>query len=226
MSMRSGLQVSKNNNPCTIELPFNCQLFLVALNIQLRFNEVLDCGEYTLLDPNLKTDDITAGLAQGVKSLCGCGFTTTFISNPFLQCFDDSPQHVTYRAVLWETNTTTTVQLVSYIKQWTESTQSLVVQSVRLSINPTCPTVIVDFNSPECPQAIDVRSTSPPPTNPLPGDIIGGVVAGVFVIVIIVAAVIAIILLVVRQRCNKNDHTDITKLVTSNFVHISSMCIL
>ena len=172
-------------------------IFPSALNIQLRFNGILNCREYTLLDPDQKTLDITTGLAQGVESLCGCGFTTTFISSPSLQCFDDSPQHVTYRAVLTETNNATTVQLVSYIKQWTASTQSLVVQSVRLGINTTCPSVIIDFNSPECSQA-----TSPPPTNPLPGDIggiIGGVVAGVFVLVIL-AAVIVIVLLVVRYR--------------------------
>ena len=120
---------------------------------------------------------------------------------------------MTYRALLTETNTNTTVQLVSYIKQWTASTQSLVVQSVRLGINTTCPVAIVDFNIPECPDAIYDRSTSPPPTvtdpiaplptDPLPGDnggIIGGMVAGVFVLVIIVAAVIVIVLVGVRHR--------------------------
>ena len=120
---------------------------------------------------------------------------------------------MTYRAVLTETNNATTVQLVSYIKQWTASTQTLVVQSVRLGINTTCPVVIIDFNSPECPEAINVQSTSPPPTvtdpiaplptDPLPGNngaIIGGMVAGVFVLVIIVAAVIVIVLVGVRHR--------------------------
>ena len=186
-----------------------------ALNIQFRFNGVPDCGQYTLLDPNLKTHDVTTGLVQGVESLCGCGFNTAFISSPSLQCFDDSPQHVTYRAVLTETNNATTVQIVSYIKQWTASTQSLVVQSVRLGINTTCPTVIIDFNSPECPQA-----TSPPPTNPLPGDIggiIGGVVAGVFVLVVIVAAVIVIVLVGVRHRKtgSKDVQNNTRKLVFS-----------
>ena len=175
--------------------------FLIALNIQLRFAGVPDCGQYSLLDPNLKRDDITTGLVQGVEGLCGCGFNTSFVSNPFLQCFDeDSPKHVTYRAVLVETSQATTVELVSYIKQWIQNTQRVVVQSFALGIDTTCPVVIADFNSPECPRAIDVRSTSPPP---IPGDIgsiIGGVVAGVFVLVVIVAAVVVIVLLVVRHR--------------------------
>ena len=105
---------------------------------------------------------------------------------------------MTYRAVLVETSQATTVELVSYIKQWIQNTQRVVVQSFALGIDTTCPAVVIaDFNSPECPRAIDVRSTS------IPGDIgsiIGGVVAGVFVLVVIVAAVIVIVLLVVRQR--------------------------
>ena len=187
---------------------------LIALNIQLRFTGVPDCGQYSLLDPNLKRDDITTELVQGVESLCGCGFNTSFVSNPFLQCFDeDSPKHVTYRAVLVETSQATTVELVSYIKQWIQNTQRVVVQSFALGIDTTCPAVvIVDFNSPECPKTIDVRSTS------IPGDIggiIGGVVAGVFVLVVIVAAVVVIVLLVVRQRRigSTDVQTNKTKLV-------------
>ena len=173
--------------------------FLVALNIQLRFNGILNCQEYTTCETRQKTDDITTELVQGVESLCGCGFDTSFVSNPFLQCFDeDSPKHVTYRAVLVETSQATTVELVSYIKQWIQNTQRVVVQSFALGIDTTCPAVvIVDFNSPECPRAIDVRSTSIPSDI---GSIIGGVVAGMFVLVVIVAAVIVIVLLVVRQR--------------------------
>ena len=164
--------------------------FHSALNIQIRFYGILNCREYTISEPKQKTDDITAGLAEGIESLCGCGFNTTFITNTFLQCFnDDSPQHVTYRAVLMETDHTTTVELVSYIKQWTTDTQSLIVHSVRLDINTTCPVVIVDFNSPECSEA--------PSADTLHGDngsIIGGAIAGVLVLVAIVAAVIVIVL--------------------------------
>ena len=140
-----------------------------------------------------------------------CGFNTTFIPDTFLQCFnEDSPQHVTYRAVLRETNNATTVQLVSYIKQWIQNTQRVVVQSFALEINTTCPVVIIDFNSPECPEAINVRTTSTPPT--VTGDIggiIGGVVAGVFVLVVIVAAVIVIVIVLVGMRHRKTGSKDV-----------------
>ena len=122
-----------------------------------------------------------------------------------------------------ETSQTSTVELISYIEQWIENAQRVVIQGVRLGINTTCPTTIVDFNSLECPQAINVRSTPPPPTvtdpiAPLPGDIgdiIGGVVAGVFVLVVIVAAVIVIVLVGMRHRktVSKDVQNNKTKLV-------------
>ena len=81
---------------------------------------------------------------------------SSLITNAFLRCFnEDSPQHVTYRAIISKTDLATTLELVSYIKQWTTATQSLVVQSVRLGVISTCPVVIMDFDSQECPQAIE-----------------------------------------------------------------------
>ena len=95
-----------------------------------------------------------------------------------------------------ETDHTTTVELLSYIKQWTTDTPSLVVRNVHLDINTSCSVVIVDFNSPECSEA--------PSADTLHGDngsIIGGAIAGVFVLVAIVAAVIVIVM-VARHRKN------------------------
>ena len=122
-----------------------------------------------------------------------------------------------------ETDNATTVELVSYIEQWSTDTQSLVVRSVRLGINTTCPVIIVDFNSPECPED--------PPRVYLSGDIrsiiIGGAIAGVLVLVVFVAAVIVILLLVVRHRKtgSKNVQTKDTKLVFL-LCHTSFHCIV
>ena len=191
-------------------ISLRCQLpihsyFPSALNIQIRFNGIPNCRVYTNFATRQKTDDITAGLAQGIESLCGCGFNTTFITNTLLQCFEiDSPQHVTYRAVLMETDHTTTAELVSYIKQWTTDTPSLVVRNVHLDINTTCSVVIVDFNSPECSEA--------PPAVTLHGGIIGGAIAGVFVLVAIVAAVIVIVLVARHRKTgSKNVQTSNTE---------------
>ena len=102
---------------------------------------------------------------------------------------------MTYRAVLAETDLTTAVELVSYIEQWDANTHSLVIQSVQLGINTTCPVVIADLlNSPECPEV-----TSAPTDGEVTGFIVGGAIVGVL-FVLLIAAVVAIVLVSVRKQ--------------------------
>ena len=172
-----------------------------ALNIQLRLNGIPDCSQYTLLDPTEKTNAVTARLVQGVESLCGCGFSTAFISNTFLKCFDGSPNHLTYRAVLTETDLTTAVELVSYIEQWDANTHSLVVQSVQLGINTTCPVVIADIlDSPECPAPTDGEIT---------GFIVGGAIVGVLFVLLIATVVVILVVLVSVRKQRKTGSLDV-----------------
>ena len=161
----------------------------------------------------LKTNDITTGLSNGINNLCSCGLNTSIITNAFLRCFnEDSPQHVTYRAILSETDLITTVELVSYIKQWATATQSLVVQSVQLGINSTCPVVITDFNSRECPQAIEnrvIHPTTSPPASSSSGDnvsdsAVGGAIGGVLFVLLIAAAVVVVLVVVIKCRKTKS----------------------
>ena len=189
-----------------------------ALHIQLRFNGVRDCGQYTLIDPTQKTDDITAGLSIGINNFCRCGFVSASITNAFLRCFNDnSPQHVTYRAILSETGLATTLELLSYIKQWTTATQSLVVQSVQLGTNTTCPVVITDFNSLECPQAIENRimhSTTSPPSSGDNVSAVGGAIAGMLFVLLIAAAVVVFLVLVKRRKTKSlNEQNSVAKYV-------------
>ena len=189
-----------------IHIPFP---IYTALNIQLRLNGIPDCSQYTLLDPTEKTNDVTARLVQGVESLCGCGFSTAFVSNTFLKCSDDgSPNHVTYRAVLAETDLTTAVELVSYIEQWDASTHSLVVQSVQLGINTTCPVVIADIlDSPECPEVTSAPTdVSDSGVN---GFIVGGAIVGVLFVLLIAAVVVILVLLVSLRKQRKTGSLDI-----------------
>ena len=99
---------------------------------------------------------------------------------------------MTYRAVLAETDLTTTVELVSYIEQWDANTHSLVIQSVQLGINTTCPVVIADIlDSPECPAATDGEVT---------GFIVGGAIVGVLFVLLIAAVVVLVVLVSVRKQ--------------------------
>ena len=128
---------------------------------------------------------------------------------------------MTYRAILSETDLATAVQLVSYIKQWFTVTRTLVVRSVQLGINTTCPVVILKSDSPECPQAIDNRVISPttPPhigSIKTTGDIedngsnngdnaVGGAIAGVLFILLIAAAIVILVLVVKYRKTKSHD---------------------
>ncbi len=71
-----------------------------GLHIQLSLEGITNCRVYTEQDADMKTDDITNRLTQGIETQCACGFNSSLILNSFIVCFDGSPSHVTYRAVL------------------------------------------------------------------------------------------------------------------------------
>ena len=178
-------------------------LSLVDLNIQLRLRVNSNCGQYILSETVAKTTDITSELIQGVSGMRGCGFNSTLISRPFIRCFDDSPQLVTYRAVLTGTLTASTVELVSLIDQWIAMTETIIVQSTGLSIDSTCPLVIVDRDSPECSQDLTNRSSVQlEGTTPMleVGAIVGGAAGGLVGLVAIVTLVLAAVVLSHRLK--------------------------
>ena len=160
-----------------------------------------------------KTMEVTNELILGVDCLCGCGLNSSLISSSFLRCFDNSPQHVTYRAVLTRAPTLSTVELASLIRQWIEMIETIIVQSIGLSVDRMCPLVIVNYDSHECPEDItncssssntpnniptNAPSSSNTPTTLNPGAIVGGVVGGVVGLVAVIMLVSVVIILLHR----------------------------
>ena len=167
---------------------------------------------YTEQDADMKTDDITNSLTQGIESQCACGFNSSLILNPFIVCFDDSPSHVTYRAVLTGSESVSTIQLARLMEQWVENDPIVVVQSAGLSVTNSCPIVIANLNSPECPEDITNRTTATTsPTESVVvnvGAVAGGVVAGVLAIAVLVLIVIVVLLLLRLRRSGSKDMSD------------------
>ncbi|XP_064386500.1 CUB and sushi domain-containing protein 3-like isoform X1 [Halichondria panicea] len=89
----------------------------MSMHIQIRLEGITNCRVYTEQDAGMKTDDITNSLTQGIESQCACGFNSSLVLNPFIICFDDSPSHVTYRAVLTGTESISTIQLARLMEQ-------------------------------------------------------------------------------------------------------------
>ena len=185
-------------------------LLFADLNFQLRLRTNPDCGQYIQSDTVLKTTDITIELSQRVNSLCGCGFNSSLILRPFIRCFDDSPRYVTYRAVLTGTPTDSTVELVSFIDQWIATTETIIVQSAGLSTDSTCLLVIVDHESPECPQDLTNRlslATSATLSEDNTGALVGGVIGGAVVLVAMVGLVSILVILLKYVRSGSKDMT-------------------
>ena len=142
--------------------------------------------------------------------MCEYGFNSSLISRPFIRCFDDSPQHVTYRAVLTGTPTVSTLKLVSLIGQWFAITETIIVQSTGLSIDSTCPLVIVDRDSSECPQDFLNRSslvTSATPAEISTGALVGGLIGGLVGLIALVGIVSTVAVLLRHHRPGSTDMT-------------------
>ncbi len=193
-----------------------------GLHIQLGLEGITNCRVYTELDADMKTDDITNSLTQGIESQCPCGFNSSLILNSFMICFDDSPSHVTYRAVLTGTESVSTIQLARLMEQWVENDPIVVVQRAGLSVTNSCPIVIANLNSPECPEDITNRTQVATPTSSIAttsesptesvvvnvGAVAGGVVAGVLAIAVLVLIVIVVLLLLRQRRSGSKDMSD------------------
>ena len=150
-----------------------------------------------------KTSDITNQLYVGAEHLCGCGFNSTLFSDQFIRCFpEDSPQLVTYRAVLTGTPTLSTVELVSLVNQWIRDSRRIVVQSTQFILSNDCPLVIADVDGPECSGDLTNRTAGETRMDYSVniGAVVGGVVGGVLALVITVIFAAVVVVMVIRHR--------------------------
>ncbi len=179
-------------------------IFIAALHIQLRLVISSNCGAYTQSETAAKTSDITNEFSQGVDELCRCGFNTSLISRPFIRCFQTSPNHVTYRAVLSSSETISALIIFSFINRWNKETPSIIVQSAGLRINSTCPVIIANPNSPECPEDLTnhtlIMTINTDSTPLLSVGAIFGIVIGSLTFII---ALLVVIILLVALRYRK-----------------------
>ncbi len=104
---------------------------------------------------------------------------------------------MTYRAVLSSSETISALITFS-IDRWNKETPSIIVQSAGLRINSTCPVIIANPNSPECPEDLTNRTlmmTLDTDNTPLlsAGAIIGIVIGLVALIVVLLVGVLLLV---------------------------------
>ncbi|XP_064392448.1 uncharacterized protein LOC135340080 isoform X2 [Halichondria panicea] len=184
----------------------------MTLNIQLRLDVITNCEVYIESETMAKASGITNRLSQGVEGLCACGFSPSLLTDEFINCFDGSSSHVTYRAVLTGTETVSAVELISLIEQWISDTSSIIVQSTRLGLTNTCPVVITDRDSLECPEDItNLTTATTSPTESVVvnvGAVAGWVVAGVLAIAVLVLIILLVLVMLRQRRSGSKDMSD------------------
>ena len=97
-----------------------------------------------------KIDDIVATVAINVEQRCQCGFTPDQITSSAFRCFPDSPQAVTYRAVLHGTANASSSDIISHIEEWVSEDAAISVQNDLINVDTNCDIEIFSDNDSEC----------------------------------------------------------------------------
>ena len=142
-----------------------------------------------------------------MQKRCQCGFTQDQITSSVFRCFPDSPQAVTYRAVLHGTANASSSIIISHMGQWISEGVAISVQNVLIDVDTNCVLEILSNLDSECTVSDEVTMVAKESSNIVSG-IIGGVVTIVFIIIALMAivGVIALLLKWRKKRRNQTSH--------------------
>ena len=103
------------------------------------------------------------GLAQELAQLCpACDLTVANIKDDEFSCRGGLTKQIVYRARMVGTNTYSAAGLVSLMRSWVGSGRaSIMVQSSRLHLDPTCDAYLDTLQSSDCPPDKQSLLTSP-----------------------------------------------------------------
>ena len=85
-----------------------------------------------------------------MEQRCQCGFTHEQITSSLFQCFPDSPQAVTYRAVLHGTANASSSDIISHLEQWISEGAAISVQNDFINVDTNCVIEISSVDDSEC----------------------------------------------------------------------------
>ena len=95
-------------------------------------------------------EDIINTIVSGVREMCRCDFTTENILERTFKCFQNSENQVSFRALLKETNNTSSHTLITHLESFVNQSHFWIVHGQALQLNHTCNVMISDLNAPEC----------------------------------------------------------------------------
>ncbi len=140
-------------------------------------------------DQDGRIGSVTEALVSEIQDHCQCSFAPSDIQEPSFQCFPESNQAVTFRAI-------TTSTFINDISRWIADDGLLRVQMVFIRVDKSCQVQISSFADTEC--------NNVPVNDESSAAVIGGVVGVVIVLIVAVTiTVIVIAVLVFKSRREK-----------------------
>ena len=85
---------------------------------------------------------------ETTEELCQCSFARQHITKGAFTCL--SEEGITYRARLHSSDQASSLEIASYIEQWTSEPKPFPVQGIFLSIDSTCTVAIDSLTEKEC----------------------------------------------------------------------------
>ena len=180
---------------------------------------------YTL--QNSDTDDkqiqLKTQLIDTLKLACKCDISISNIQSDTFSC-GQLDHLILYRGQIFGSNDFSSSGLLNIMQSWVSSNQAtLVIDSFRMPLDPSCPTPLNSLMAPDCPlgakgtqhhvffpTSVPTSSSSQQQQVVRPGEV-GGIIVGV-VIIVLLLALVAIIVGVILKRSGKLPNKIITRL--------------
>ena len=146
-----------------------------------------------------KAEEVTAMIIDNVNQACPeCVLTPDRITDSFWKCFPESPQSVTYRAMVHGTSDRTSAEVVTAIESLVRSDVPIRVLSVEYSFVSECEVQIFTEGDEKCQTSSSTSLLVP---------IVGGALGGVIVVTLCVIIVILAVVIRRKRRSKKRSFT-------------------
>lgn len=125
-----------------------------AFLVQIRFQGVKNCANWILTNHSAKIAEVNENLASAIHQGCNCQYTVSAFHKAKFYCFIDSPDYITYRALLATESNVTEIYIINEINKWLFSKPSLSIFGSVVRVDTNCPIVIMEMNEPECESSV------------------------------------------------------------------------
>ena len=161
-------------------------------------------------NPVQKSEDVVQELKTLLFKFCSCiSLQDNLFSNGGFQCFEESPQHVTFRAELHGTSRLSAMELAAQYEKLLAGGLVLNVEAQLINVDSNCPVVIDSLNEAEC----TMYTANSTPESVVNLTTILSIVISIFIIFILTVMSIIIIMVFAIKHNRKMKSTNFKDFV-------------